>query len=234
MGMLGCGCPDGTATRRGTGPRGQGDRQVHGGIELGPGEAVGDPGSGHRPGSGSSPRAAPHGAPTWRTRHPPAQNLQCSTTHADPSHRRMAKNSWHRLLAATTELNITGIDRAAGPAAGRAGEAGPGTERGWERARPRNPHGNSPPEHGGNAGAAAGERMGPDPPRELPAPSAGVPWAGERGVGSPGSGPGPPRAPPAAAAAASRRGMNIYGRLKIAAALCFPLTCGASGVRGSC
>uniref|UniRef100_A0A8C3URK4 ORM1-like protein 3 n=5 Tax=Telluraves TaxID=3073808 RepID=A0A8C3URK4_CATUS len=60
----------------------------------------------------------------------------------------MAKNSWHRLLAATTELNITGIDRAAGPAGGRAA-AEHGTGWGWERTRPGNPHGNSSPEHGG-------------------------------------------------------------------------------------
>ena len=75
------------------------------------------------------------------------------------------------------------------------------------------------------------------PPRTTAPPNSGVPRGGECGLGSPGSGyPPPPALPPSVreAAAASPSGINIYGRLKIAAALCFPLTCRVSGVWGSC
>lgn len=187
MGM-GCDGSDDTATRRGTGPRGQGARQVHGGMggtELGPGEALGDPGS------GSSPRAAPHGGPTWRTRHPSAQNLQCSTTHADPSHRRMAKNSWQQLLAATTGLNITGIDRAAGPAAGRAGaEHGPapaGSEGGLGIHR-----GTAPPSTGGTRVQLPVSGWGRIPPGNSPPPVPVFPWRVNAVWGAQGAGRVPP------------------------------------------
>lgn len=55
------------------------------------------------------------------TRQPKTQRLQCSTTPRGPfpaaAAAGLAKNSRHRLLAATTVLNIASIDQAAGPAA---------------------------------------------------------------------------------------------------------------------
>lgn len=79
---------------------------------------------GRDPGSRSSTRAAPHGGPTcWDAApaSPKPQRLQCSTTPRGPfpaaAVAGLAKNSRHRLLAATTVLNIASIDQAAGPAA---------------------------------------------------------------------------------------------------------------------
>lgn len=149
----------------------------------------------------------------------------------------MAKNSQRWLLAAITALNIAGIDRAAGPAARESGRGArpPSTGGGQERARPGNPYGNGPAECGGIAGPGAaglGCRWGRFPPWEPPAPGAGVPWAGEAGLGEPRERVSPPprtRTGSERLPAASPSGINIYGRLKIAVALCFPSRAESAG-----
>lgn len=113
------------------------------------------------------------------------------------------------------------------------------TEPASSRQGGRETEGECGPHHTGTAPSISlGCGWGPEsPPRTTTPPNTGVPRGGECGLGSPGSGyPPPPALPPSVreAAAASPSGINIYGRLKIAAALCFPLTCRVSGVWGSC
>lgn len=90
--------------------------------------------------------------------------------------------------------------------------------------------GTAPVSTAGAAGLGCGCGWNP-----LESPHTTVPGFPESGWGAQGSG-FPPRACASSERlpAASLRGINIYGRLKIAVALCFPLTCGVSGVRGSC
>lgn len=172
--------------------------------------------------SPSLPSSSTTGSPAFPHHGEPKNSrLQCSTALCRPfptaAAARLAKISQHQLLPATTALHRAGIEPAGGP---------------------RNRRGVWAPPHRDHSKHQPGLWMGARiPPRTTAPPNSGVPRGGECGLGSPGSGyPPPPALPPSVreAAAASPSGINIYGRLKIAAALCFPLTCRVSGVWGSC
>lgn len=126
MGVLGCGGSGDTATRRGTGRGAKVTGRCVGGLSWDPERPWVTPAAGAAP--GLHPTGVPRGG------HGTHQHKTCSAARPTQT---LPTAGWLKIAGTVfSELNITGIDRAAGPAAGRAGaEHGPapaeaGSERG--------------------------------------------------------------------------------------------------------